>query len=1214
MQTNPTKRFLLLFGILFFVYCHIQAQELKLMLPIGHTKNVTSAFFSPDGTKVVTASEDKTAKIWEVSTGRLLANLVGHTFGVTSAVFSPDGTKVVTASNDKTAKIWEVATGHLLINLEGHTFYINSAVFSPDGTKVVTASGDSTAKIWDASTGHLLANFKEHKDIVTSAVFNPDGTKVLTTSFDKTAKIWEVVTGHLLINLEEHNFYINSAVFSPDGTRVVTTSGEKTAKIWDASTGHLLTTLKGHTSGVSSAVFSPDGTKVITASFDSTAKIWVAATGQLLANLKEHSDNVASAIFSPDGIKVLTASRDNTAKIWDAATGHLLVNFAGHTSVVKSAVFSSDGTKVVTASFDYTAKIWDATIGHLLTTLKGHTSEVNSAVFNPDGYKLVTASRDNIAKIWESGTGRLLASLVGHKDWVSSAVFSPDGSKVLTTSLDTTAKIWETATGHLLANLQGHKDRVISAVFSSDGSKVLTTSWDGTAKIWEAATGHFLANLKGYTDMVSSAIFSPDGSKVVSASFQNTVKILEVASGHLLANLKGHKDMVSSAVFSPDGKKVVTASWDKTAKIWDVVTGHLLVNLEGHTGWVESAIFSPDGTKVITGSYDNTVKIWDAKTGHLEKTIPIGLNTHLSNISFNTNRFTAIDNSELKIFNLNTGEHLFSYFAIDSTDWAVLHPSGLFDASPGAMDKMYWVKGDEVIDFSQLKERYWQPGLWKMILDRQPLRSVAGMNTLQLQPEIKQTELKNKIFTIQLKKRDGGYGKVTILVNNKQVIDDARPPGFDTSKVEQTIEVNLAQYLPEDLDHVISVKTQTADGFVSSRGVPFTQKASINTAPRKPAFYAIICGTGEFSNPAMKLKYPVQDAEAIAKAVTIGANNLFGKDSTHVYLLSSPGKTPTTKQNIKQAFDNIKANAKAEDIVMVYLSGHGISYGGDNGDFYYLTTEASGISAESFADPALRQSQSINTAEFTQWLNASPARKQVMIIDACGSGKAVDNLLAKRDIEASQIKAIDRMKDKTGLFIISGCASDAVSYEASKYGQGLLTYAVLQAMKGAALKENTNVDILTLLNYARDEVPKMATDVGGIQQPQLLVPKGGSFDIGYIRETDKEQIPLAQIKPVFVRATLFEESKKRDVLKLSQAINDKLNEVSARGDATNSIVFIDADEYPNACSISGGYTITGDKINFTGSLLCGTKEKIIKFDNQTKEELINKLVDAAVNN
>jgi hypothetical protein len=725
-----------------------------------------------------------------------------------------------------------------------------------------------------------------------------------------------------------------------------------------------------------------------------------------------------------------------------------------------------------------------------------------------------------------------------------------------------------------------------------------------------------LANLKGHTNLVSSAVFSPDGTKVVTASWDHTAKIWEVSTGNLLANLVRHLGSVKSAVFNHNGTKIVTASYDATALIWDVEKGRLLTILKGYGDMFNSAVFSPDdSTKVITSSQDNfTAKIWDLATGRLEKTIPLGLNTHLSNISFSTNRFTAIDDSEIKLFNLTTGEYLFSYFAIDSTDWAVLHPSGLFDASSGAMDKMYWVKGDEVIDFSQLKERYWQPGLWKMIMDGQPLRSVAGMNTLQLQPEIKQTVLKNKILTIQLKKRDGGYGKVAILVNNKQVIEDARPKGFDTSKLLQTIVVNLAQWLPEDLDHVISVKTQTADGFVSSRGVPFTQIASINTVPKKPAFYAIICGTGEFSNPAMKLKYPVQDAEAIAKAVTIGANNLFGKDSTHVYLLSSPGKTPTTKQNIKQAFDNIKAKAKAEDIVMVYLSGHGISYGGDNGDFYYLTTEASGISAESFADPALRQAQSINTAEFTQWLNASPARKQVMIIDACGSGKAVDNLLAKRDIEASQIKAIDRMKDKTGLYIISGCAADAVSYEASKYGQGLLTYAVLQAMKGAALKENTNVDILTLLNYARDEVPKMATGIGGIQQPQLLVPKGGSFDIGYIRETDKALIPLAQIKPVFVRATLMEETKKRDVLKLSQAINEKLNEVSARGDATNSIVFMDADDYPNSCSISGLYTITGDKINFTGSLLCGTKEKIIKFDNQTKEALVNKLVDAAVNN
>ena len=166
-------------------------------------------------------------------------------------------------------------------------------------------------------------------------------------------------------------------------------------------------------------------------------------------------------------------------------------------------------------------------------------------------------------------------------------------------------------------------------------------------------------------------------------------------------------------------------------------------------------------------------------------------------------------------------------------------------------------------------------------------------------------------------------------------------------------------------------------------------------------------------------------------------------------------------------------------------------------------------------------------------------------------------------------------------------------------------------MKGAALKENVNVDVLTMLNYARDEVPKMANGIGGIQKPQLLIPKGGSFDIGIIRETDKPQIPLAQVKPVFVRTTLFEETKKRDVLKLSQAINEKLNEVSSKGDAKSNIVFIDADDYPDACSISGGYTINGEKINFKGTLVCGSNEKPIKFDNLSKNELVQKLVDLA---
>jgi hypothetical protein len=426
----------------------------------------------------------------------------------------------------------------------------------------------------------------------------------------------------------------------------------------------------------------------------------------------------------------------------------------------------------------------------------------------------------------------------------------------------------------------------------------------------------------------------------------------------------------------------------------------------------------------------------------------------------------------------------------------------------------------------------------------------------------------------------------------------------------------LKEHLVDGFKNNITVKAKTADGFVSSRGEEVIALSNDSVAkPRKPAFYAVICGTSEFSNNKMNLKYPVIDAKAVAKAVKLGAGNLFGKDSTHVYLLSSRGNdsTTTTKQNIQRIFEKIKAKAKPEDIVMVYLSGHGVTYGGEKGDFYYLTTEYSGTSAESFADPDLRKSQSISTEEFTDWLNAIPALKQIMIIDACGSGKAVDNLIARRDIESSQIKAIDRMKDRTGLYILSGCAANAVSYEANRFGQGLLTYSVLQAIRGMALRENKFIDITTLLNYSSEEVPKMAKDIGGIQKPQMLIPKGGSFDIGIIQESDKALIPLSAIKPVFVRTTIIEETKKRDILKIAKEVDDKLNEVSGKGDESNTIIFIDAAEYPESCSISGSYTIVGETLSFSGSVLCGSKEKPIKIENVSKEKLVEQIVAVALN-
>jgi serine/threonine protein kinase len=169
----------------------IRAADVQLAVLTGDGDRLNSAAYSPEGTRIVTASDDKTARIWDARTGAKLAVLSGHGDVVASVAYSPDGSRIVTASFDKTARIWDARTGAKLAVLSGHAGFVYSAAYSPDGTRIVTASDDKTARIWDASTGDELAVLSGHGDIVASAAYSPDGSRIVTASRDKTAWIWD---------------------------------------------------------------------------------------------------------------------------------------------------------------------------------------------------------------------------------------------------------------------------------------------------------------------------------------------------------------------------------------------------------------------------------------------------------------------------------------------------------------------------------------------------------------------------------------------------------------------------------------------------------------------------------------------------------------------------------------------------------------------------------------------------------------------------------------------------------------------------------------------------------------------------------------------------------------------------------------------------------------------------------------------------------------
>ena len=164
-----------------------------------------------------------------------LLTLKGHTGSVTSAAFSPDGSRVVTGSWDGTAKVWDATTGAEVFSFKGVVGFVTSAAFSPDGSRVVTGSTDNTPKVWDATTGAVVLSLKGHTDRVTSAAFSPDGSRVVTGSTDRTAKGWDATTGAEVLSLKGRTGHVFSAAFSPDGSRVVTGSDDGTAKVWDAT-------------------------------------------------------------------------------------------------------------------------------------------------------------------------------------------------------------------------------------------------------------------------------------------------------------------------------------------------------------------------------------------------------------------------------------------------------------------------------------------------------------------------------------------------------------------------------------------------------------------------------------------------------------------------------------------------------------------------------------------------------------------------------------------------------------------------------------------------------------------------------------------------------------------------------------------------------------------------------------------------------------------
>lgn len=282
----------------------------------GHSDQITSVAISPDGQTLVSGCADKTIKVWNLTTGKVIRTLTENIGEVSSVAISPDGTLFAVGSCEhprSNVKVWRLGTGKLLHTLLGHQKPVNFVVISPDGQ--IVASGSNKIKIWNLHKGDRICTLW-HSSAVYAAAISPDGTILASGSSDHKIRLWNPHTGDPLRTLSGHSGEVKAIAISPNGQILISGSADKTIKIWHLDTGDVLYTLTGHSEVVKSVVVSPDEQTLFSASADKTIKMWRLDTGELLQTLTGHSAAVNSVAISPDGQFIVSGSSDKTIKIW----------------------------------------------------------------------------------------------------------------------------------------------------------------------------------------------------------------------------------------------------------------------------------------------------------------------------------------------------------------------------------------------------------------------------------------------------------------------------------------------------------------------------------------------------------------------------------------------------------------------------------------------------------------------------------------------------------------------------------------------------------------------------------------------------------------------------------------------------------------------------------------------------------------------------------
>lgn len=1074
--------------VLVVVATATNAQTFETILQQGHELAVVSVATSPDSNYVATGSRDKSAKLWEIGTGREVRSFLGHDFSVTAMAFANSGKMLVTGSTDKTIKLWEVSTGEELASILVN-YRVTSLVVDPT-SRFAFVGGYQTEYVgraynWDDSV--VVIDLKSKRVIKkidanpdkgvgygTGVAISPDGKFLAVGEDNRIARVYQAFDWK---QVHKFDFTQGSCggcgtrvAFSPDSKHIYMVSHNGPLKKYSLSAGTLEKVYVENVDDLTGFSISPDG-KTIAVATEKDATCIDEATGKVIFETKAAEKGAFHHLaFTNNGKNLLLTSDDNQLHEWNIETKKELRQFTGILNMRDKGGLNYDPNFY-----------WQSNIAKFVRFK-------NNILLSRDGKTMIKGKFGTKVKRWDVASGKTVMEYVGHKKAVLAYDLSKDGKRLVTGGGDGKIILWDLETGDSLKSISSYREPIFDIHFNSDETQVLTSSWDATMKIHDLETTALEHYFEFENNSAYNVLFHPNDLYVFSARLDNSVQMWEIDTHTAVRTFIGHKDVVSSLVMSPDQKSLLTASWDGSLRIWDIGTGLMTRKLVDHHGPAHVATFSPDGKYIYSGGADREIRMWDATTSKVVKLFN-GHRAEVTSLRISPDEKMLISHSVdgvTKFWDLTSGREFFEHIHFGDKEWLVKNPDGYFNGTEAAREHIHFVDGMKTYAVDQFFEEYYRPDLLPKIFQNRGGNKDESKGGIQGRLQSSPPPLL-KVALVPLQEAGKGelYVRITDAgagVENLKIFHNGKSLAIDRTQLQlpNAKQPTSTYKLPVTLVGGNNVFTATASNSDKVEATSPAVEYISEVATRSSVCYLLAVGINQYKNPRMALTYARPDAQSFIEVME-KKGTLFKNVELHTLY-----DQEASRANILKKLDELSSKIHPEDVFVFYYAGHGSMV--DNA-FYFIPSESLRL-----YDASSLKTEAIEATVLQDKLKNIRALKQLIIMDACQSGGSVE-LLATRG--ASEEKAIAQLSRSAGIHVMASAGSDQFATEFAELGHGLFTYLLLKALGGDAdgAPKDGKVTIYELKSYLDDQVPEMTRKLKGKPQYPYTFSRGQDFPV-----------------------------------------------------------------------------------------------------------------------